>query len=370
MTDDTALRLTRGGALHVGPAAAPTPEAHQIVVRNRAVAINPVDWIVQTIGAAIYPWLRRPAVLGEDVAGEVVAVGSGVTRFRVGDRVLGLAVGTEKDRNRPEEGGFRSSTVLFEDLAAPIPEGMDATHAVVLPLTLSTAATALFERGGLGLDLPGSAAEDDRTVVVWGAATAVGLNAVQLAVAAGYDVVATASPRNTSLLRELGARQVLDRRDPEVVDRIVDALDGRRLAGVLAIGTGSSAPSIDVAARADGSRRVASVSTAVSFERVRPGSTAVLRALPVLLRMVAMELPVRIGARRRGVRLTSVWGSALRRSAVGPAIWRDFLPAALAEGRYRALPEPLVAGHGLQAVPAALELQRRGVSAQKVVVTL
>ena len=371
MTDDTALWLGRGGDLRVGPAATPAPGPHQILVRTEAVAINPVDWIVQTIGSLIYAWLSRPAVLGEDVAGEVIAVGPEVTRFRVGDRVLGLAVGTEKDRNRPEEGAFRSSTVLSEDLAAPIPEGMDAAHAVVLPLTLSTAATGLFEPGQLGVRLPtAGAAATGESVVVWGAATAVGLNAVQLAVAAGYDVVATASPTHAGLLRELGAREVLDRRDPAVVDRIVAALAGRRLAGVLAIGTASTARCVEVAARVDGAKRVASASTAVSFERIRPGRSAVLRAMPSMLRMGAVELPIRVRARRAGVRISTVWGSALRHSAVGPAIWRDFLPTALAQGRYRALPEPLVAGTGLAAVPDALELQRRGVSARKVVVTL
>jgi NADPH:quinone reductase-like Zn-dependent oxidoreductase len=371
MTDDTALWLGRGGDLRVAPAAPPVPEAHQILVRTEAVAINPVDWIVQTIGSLIYAWLSRPAVLGEDVAGEVIAVGPEVTRFRVGDRVLGLAVGTEKDRNRPEEGAFRSSTLLMEDLAAPIPDGMDAAHAVVLPLTLSTAATGLFEQGHLGLHLPSApASATGESVVVWGAATAVGLNAVQLAVAAGYDVVATASPTHAALLLELGAREVLDRRDPAVVDRVVEALAGRRLAGVLAIGTGSTARCIEVAARVDGTKRVAAASTAVSFERIRPGRTAVPRAMPSMLRMAAVELPVRVRARRTGVRISTVWGSALRHSAVGPAIWRAFLPAALAAGRYRALPEPLVAGTGLESVPEALELQRRGVSARKVVVTL
>lgn len=371
MTEETAVWLSRAGGLQVGPAAVPVPEAHQIVVRNEAVAINPVDWIVQTVGSVIYAWLSRPAVLGEDVAGEVVAVGSAVTRFSVGDRVLGLAIGTEKDRNRPAEGAFRTSTALSEDLAAPIPAGMDAAHAAVLPLTLSTAATGLFAEDQLGLRLPTAVpAESGGTVLVWGAATAVGLNAVQLAVAAGYDVVATASPRSAALLRELGAREVLDRGDPAVVDRLVGALAGRRLAGVLAIGIGSTAPCIEVASRVDGTRRVAAASTPVSFEHVRPGRTAVLRAMPTMLRMGAIEVPTRLRARRRGVRLSTVWGSALRHSAVGAAVWRDFLPSALAEGRYRALPEPLVAGHGLAAVPDALELQRRGVAAQKIVVTL
>lgn len=368
MTDDIALWLDRGGALRVGPAATPVPRGAQILVRNEAVAVNPVDWVVQTIGSVVYPWLTRPAVLGEDVAGEVIAVGPDVTRFRVGDRVLGLAVGTEKDRDRPEEGAFRTSTLLDEDLAAPLPDGLAATGAVVLPLTLSTAATALFAADQLALALPGTAGTG--TVLVWGAATAVGMSAVQLAVAAGYEVVATASPRNAGLLRELGATEVLDRSAADVVDRLVATLHGRRLVGVLAIGAGSTAPCIEVAGRAAGSRRVIAVSVAVSFDRLRPGRTAVLRGMPAMLGMARREVAARLRARALQVRVTSVWGSALRHSAVGPAIWRDFLPAALAEGRYRALPEPLIAGSGLGAVPDALELQRRGVSARKVVVSL
>ena len=62
--------------------------------------------------------------------------------------------------------------------------------------------------------------------------------------------------------------------------------------------------------------------------------------------------------------------AATRRSAPGPAIYRDFLPAALAEGRYRAAPEPYVVGHGLQDVQHALDVQANGVSARKVVVSL
>jgi NADPH:quinone reductase-like Zn-dependent oxidoreductase len=368
-TNSAAWLPGNGRLLEVGPAAFPTAGPNELVVRNRALAVNPVDWIVQTIGSVAYRWLQHPAVLGTDVAGEVVEVGQGVTRFAVGDRVLGLAVGTEKDRDRPAEGAFQEYTVLSEALAAPIPDGMDDVHAVVLPLTVSTAATGLFEQDQLGLRLP-SAGGTGGAVLVWGAGTAVGANAVQLARAAGYEVVATASTTTADLVRGLGAAEVIDRRAPDVIERVVAALRGRGFAGAIACATGSAAPSIEVAARLDGVKTVASVSTAASFAGVAAGPGVLVRALPTFLRMAAGETAVRVRARRSGVRLTTVWGSDLRHSAVGPAIWRDLLPAALADGSFRPVPEPLVVGHGLGALQEALDVQRRGVSARKVVVTL
>lgn len=369
MTNNTAAWLPANGrALEVGPAELPHAGPGELVLRNRAVAVNPVDWIVQTVGAVAYRWLSYPAVLGSDVAGEVVEVGTGVTRFRIGDRVVGLAVGLEKDRDRPAEGAFQLFTVLSEGLAAPIPDDMDDAHAAVLPLTISTAATGLFERRHLGLRLPGTG--DGGTVLVWGAGTAVGMAAVQLAVAAGYEVVATASAATAALVRDVGAKEVVDRRSPDAVAQLVALLGGTDFAGAFAVGTGSAAPAVSVVAQVDGVKTVASASTAVSFDRLAPGPRVLLRAIPTFARIGLGETAVRVRSRRRGVRLSAIWGSDLRHSEVGPAIWRDLLPAAVADGRIRPVPEPLVTGHGLEALQGALERQRRGVSAQKVVVTL
>ena len=369
MTTNTAAWLPgKGRLLEVGPAETPHAGPGEIVVRAEAVAVNPVDWIVQTVGAVAYRWLRYPAVLGSDVAGTVEEVGADITRFRVGDRVLGLAIGLEQDRNRAAEGAFQTLVVLSQDLAAPIPAEMDAVHASVVPLTVSTAATGLFEAKHLGLRLPGAGGSG--TVVVWGAATAVGASAIQLARIAGYDVVATASPANAELVRSLGAEAVIDRRDPAAVDQVLEALRGRSLAGVIAVGTGSATPSVAIAARAGGAKAVASASTSVSFEAIAPGPNLMRRALPTFVRMGAGETAVRVRARRAGVRLSSIWGSDLRKSSVGSAIWHDLLPAALADGRFRPVPEPLVVGDGLATLQDALDRQRRGVSAQKLVVTL
>lgn len=334
-------------AFRVGPAPTPAAGAGEVVVRARAVAVNPVDAVPGLARRFVYPWLRYPAVLGTDVAGEVVAVGAGVGRLRVGDRVVGLATGQEKFRNAAAHGAFQRLVVLAADLVAPVPDAVPLTDAAVLPLALTTAAAGLFEPDQLGLALPQAEPVDqDATVLVWGASTSVGNNAVQLAAAAGYRVVGTASPRNAERVRELGAAEVVDHHDPAAVDDLVRSLQGHRLAGTVAIGSGSLARTVRVARRTQGSRRVASA---------YPTPATTLRG--------------RL-ARRSGVRVSAIWGGSPALDDVGPAIWSRFLPDALAAGRYRPSPDPEVVGHDLAAVPGALQRLRAGVNGTKLVVTL
>ncbi len=100
MPDNSAAWVkAKQARLEVKPAPYTPPRPNEIVVRNYAVAINPIDWILQSIGSIIYPWIKYPFILGSDLAGEVAEVGSAVTRFQVGDRVLGHAVGSAKTRN-------------------------------------------------------------------------------------------------------------------------------------------------------------------------------------------------------------------------------------------------------------------------------
>ena len=106
--------------LAVGSAPYTPPRENEIVVENHAVAINPIDWITQSIGDFIFPYIKYPSVLGSDLAGEVVEIGTAVTRFKVGDRVLGHAVGADPQRNRAAEGAFQTHTVVLEHMAAPI----------------------------------------------------------------------------------------------------------------------------------------------------------------------------------------------------------------------------------------------------------
>jgi NADPH:quinone reductase-like Zn-dependent oxidoreductase len=372
MPENQALWLnTKRAPFTIGPAPYPAPGANEIVVRVRAVAVNPFDRAIQTMGDIITPWITYPFVVGSDVAGEVIGVGGGVTRIAVGDRVLGYAAGSDKHRNRAAEGAFQDYVVLLAHMTAPIPDAMTFEQAAVLPLGLSTAACGLFQTDFLAMNAPSAApTPTDKTLLVWGGSTSVGSNAIQLAVAAGYEVVATASPRNFGYVKQLGAREAFDYRSKTVVADIVRALRGRQIAGALAIGAGSAAACVDIVGACQGARFVALATPAASFDDVPAGRGRWRRLAPAIARMAVGNITLALKAKRKGVRTKFIWGSDLIGNEVGPMIFEAFLPAALAEGRFVAAPQPTVVGAGLAQIPIALERQRQGVSATKLVVTL
>ena len=347
------------------------PRENEIVVENHAVAINPLDGILQIIGNLIFPWIKYPFILGADVAGEVAEVGRAVTRFKVGDRVLGHAVGTDKKRNSAAEGAFQTYTVVLARLAAPLPNTLSYEHAAVLPLALSTAACGLFQKDQLALHYPvATPTSTGQTLLVWGGSTSVGSNAIQLAVAAGYEVITTASPRNFEYVKKLGASQVFDYRSRTVVRDIIRALRGKTIAGALAITTGSAEACADVVHACVGSKFVSIASQPVSFDGLPRRRGLSPQLLPLLLRLVASNLSLQVKLRTRRIRSNTIFGSSLMDNEVSTVIYADFLPQALAEGRYVAAPEPHVVGQGLGAIQAAIDAQRTGVSASKVVVSL
>ena len=372
MQDNSALWLTaKGSPFTVGAAPYTAPRANEIVVRVRAVAVNPMDRLQQTMGAIFTPWVSYPFVVGSDIAGDVVETGSEVTRLAVGDRVVGYAAGSDKQRNRAAEGGFQDYAVLLAHMAAPIPDAMAFEAATVLPLGISTAACGLFQQDFLAMAAPSAAApRAGKTLLVWGGSTSVGSNSIQLAVATGYDVITTASSRNFGYVKRLGAREAFDYKSKTVRADIVRALRGREVAGALAIGAGSAAACIDIVGACAGNRFVAMATPPASFDAVPAGRGRLRRLVPAIARMLAGTAMLTLNARRRGVRTKMIWGSALIANEVGPMIFEAFLPAALAEGRFVAAPSPIVVGTGLTQIPVALERQRLGVSAAKLVVTL
>lgn len=369
---DAAVLAAPRARLSVERMPTPDPAAREVVVRVRAVAINPIDWVIQGTGSVTYRWLPTPAVLGSDVAGEVVAIGSGVTRFRVGDRVFGLATGTDRGRDSRREGAFQEYTTLLEHLTAPIPNGISDVEASVLPLAVSTAACALFQPRHLGLTIhdPADPRSRDRgVVVVWGGSTSVGMNAIQLARAAGYDVVSTASPRNADLVRSLGADVVVDHGSAGAVDELVAGIDGRRVVGAVALGETSTARCIEILRRTGGSV-LAMASTPVPLASLAGRRRLFPAMLPVFARLGLKTLLLNARARRAGIRAAFIWGTSLRDDEVGRRLWGELLPEWLAGGTVRPLPEADVVGRGVDAIQEALDRQRAGVSARKIVVTL
>lgn len=357
--------------LTIREASMPTPGPGQLLLEVRAVAVNPLDAIIQSNGTVMYGWLRYPVILGEDVAGVVVGTGAGVDAFSVGDRVAAYAMGLEKGRDAVSESGFQAYVAVDASLAVALPDATAFEDAAVLPLAITTAAAGLFEKDQLALDHSrlGDAAPRDEVVVIWGGATAVGGNAIQLARAAGYRVIATASAKNHDRVRRLGAEAVFDYRDPKAADRIIESAGSSVVAGVLAVPVGSAEPCLRIA-RATGAPRIAMASPPVSFyEQPRRRGLSLAR-IRLFLTLGTRTALLQVRSRVRGIRASFIWGSAIATSAVGPAVWGGYLPAALASGSHRLYPEAHIAGHGLSAIQQAIDTLRRGVSAQKLVITL
>jgi NADPH:quinone reductase-like Zn-dependent oxidoreductase len=358
--------------LDVGPAPYTPPGEGEIVIRNRAVAINPVDWAlaqIPMIQSRVAPWLKFPAILGEDLAGEVAEIGPGVTRFKVGDRVVAFAAGGNENRNRNAEGAFQLYVVVADYMASPIPDTLSFESASVLPLAVSTASSGLFQKDFLALQHPSADAKPTgKTLVITGGATSVGCNAIQLAVNAGYEVFTTASPKNADYLKSLGATRVFDYHSKTMAKDVIAALKGKTCAGAMAIATGSVGHCVDIVGASEGNKFVAVVAGPVSLtELVSGGRFAMLRLLP---KMILGNLSDARKARAQGIKTPFIWGGSLVDNEVGPAVYADFLPSALAEGRFVAAPPAQVVGSGLDAIEAGFEVQKKGMSAQKVVVSL
>jgi NADPH:quinone reductase-like Zn-dependent oxidoreductase len=247
---------TYGGpeALEIEELPLPVPGPGQIRIRVRAAAVNPVDVFVRSGTAALAGMLpdRAGVGIGWDVAGEVDAVGpalvaaasSAGAAFAVGDRVVGLS-----DRLDVPTAGYADYLVLDADSVAAAPRDVSIEAAATLPLNGLTAAQAL---AGLGL-------RAGRTLLVTGAAGAVGGYAVELAVAAGLRVVAAASERDRELVLGFGAELFVPREAelgaavralvPGGVDGVLDAAtigvrahDALRGGGSFASVTGPATP--------------------------------------------------------------------------------------------------------------------------------
>ena len=212
------LVSTFGGpeALEIVEVPTPQPDSGQVRIQIAAAAVNPVD--LQTRAGHV-PVDQTPVGLGWDVAGTIDAVGAGVTGFAVGDAVVAI-----EDRLIMELGPYAEFIVLDVDAVAPAPRTVDAVAASTLPLNALTAAQAL----DLADLAPG------QTLLVTGAAGAVGGYAVELAAARGLHVVANAGASDEATVRAWGARTFVPRSDdvvgavravlPDGVDAVLDTI--------------------------------------------------------------------------------------------------------------------------------------------------
>ena len=178
----------------------PVPGPRELLVRVKAVAVNPVDYKQRL---ARKPEETAPRILGWDASGIVETVGSDVTLFRPGDEVYYAG-----DVTRP--GSNAELQVVDERIVAKKPGSLSFAEAAALPLTTITAWECLFDRLGL---TPGNLEEGKgKSLLILSGAGGVGSIAIQLAtVLTGFTVIATASrPESTAWCRRMGAHHVID----------------------------------------------------------------------------------------------------------------------------------------------------------------
>lgn len=193
-------------SLHLATYERPVPGPRHLLVAVAATAVNRAD-ILQRQGRYPEPPGESP-ILGLEMSGTVVGTGAGVVRWQVGDQVCGLLAG----------GGYAEYAVIHEDMALPIPTGVDLMSAAAIPEVFLTAYQALHWLADL---------QPGERVLIHAGASGVGTAAIQLARDRGAEVLVTASAPKHALCHRLGADRTIDYRTESFFQVVQDHTRGR-----------------------------------------------------------------------------------------------------------------------------------------------
>lgn len=199
--------------LHLAEAPLPEIRSDDILVKIMAAGVNRAD-LLQREGVYGSQTYGDSPILGLEIAGEVVASGSAVADFAIGDRVMGIVGG----------GAYAEYARLDSGTAAIIPDGMSFIEAAAVMESFITGWEALAHLGQVA---------KGETVLVHAAAGGIGSAAVQLAKAVGAHVLATASEGNIENVLSLGAEAVFDYRRSDFEAEVVDATASRGVALII-----------------------------------------------------------------------------------------------------------------------------------------
>ncbi|OGX79464.1 zinc-binding alcohol dehydrogenase [Exiguobacterium sp. SH31] len=194
--------------MNLGDIERPTPGAGELLIKVEAVALNPVDYKVGTNGN---PNWAYPHILGVDLVGEVVEVGSSIANIITGSRV---AVHTSLANN----GGFAEYAIVDARACAVVPQDVSDEAAAAILCAGMTAYEAVMQKLNT---------RDKETILVHAGAGGVGGYAIQLAKKLGLKVFTTASPENFDWVTSLGADVAIDYNVEDVTERIMELTDGR-----------------------------------------------------------------------------------------------------------------------------------------------
>ncbi|OIV39600.1 zinc-dependent alcohol dehydrogenase family protein [Flavobacterium johnsoniae] len=189
----------------------PAPKKGEVLVKIHASGVNPIDNKIR-IGISPYASPVLPAVLGTDLAGVIEEIGEGVTDFKVGDEVYGLAGGV-----LGLQGTLAEYTAVDADLLAVKPKNLTMKQAAGIPLVLLTAWEGLIDRAKV---------QKGDKVLVHAGAGGVGHMVVQLAKIFGADVYATVSPAKAAIVKSFDSTPI-DYTTETVEDYVNKYTDGK-----------------------------------------------------------------------------------------------------------------------------------------------
>ncbi|KAH7383417.1 alcohol dehydrogenase GroES-like domain-containing protein [Cadophora sp. MPI-SDFR-AT-0126] len=289
-----------------------TPGPQELVIKNEVIAFNPIEYKIAKY--AVFP-LEYPAIIGSSFGGTVQSVGSGVTRFKVGDKV---AAARKLGANGNQYGSFQQYVVVNESLTSKVAPSVDVDVVASLTGNLPT------------------------IVLVYGGSSSVGSLAVQYVAQAGYTAITTSSPKNNAFVSKLGAAKIVDHTQDK--DAVIKAL-------------------------------VAEGPYDLVFDTISlPTSTAITGQVVVAQGggELHVTLPTFGGPETLPANVTRVfesWSASLfEEKNKGLAEWafHEYLTQGVASGRVIPLPIQKVEG-GLKGVTTALGLLEKGVSGVKLV---
>jgi NADPH:quinone reductase len=201
--------------LRIGECDTPRPKADEVLIKVQAAGVNRADCYQRR---GMYPPpLGASPILGLEVAGEIVLVGSAVQRWRVGERVCALVSG----------GAYAEYCSAHEGSCFPFPRGYDAIKAAALPETFMTVWSNVWQRVAL---------QPGETLLVQGGSSGIGTTAIQLGKAFGHRVFATAgSPEKCAACEKLGAERGINYRSEDFVEVVKHLTGGKGVDVILDI---------------------------------------------------------------------------------------------------------------------------------------
>ena len=347
-----AILKEKGGRHVLEDRPTPTPGPDELLIEVHAAAFNPVDAYMRDSGAFVKQY---PAVLGLDIAGNVLAAGADVpkTTPREGAKVLALCDAFFAGGD-PDRGAFQRKVVVpYQSVAAMAP-WLSYDEACKIPLGLLTAWNGLR---AVGISHTAScAAEEKKAILVWGGSGSVGSNAVQILNGLGYRVYTTAGKYNAMYVKSLGQPkqphpQVFDYKEEGVVEKILGAMkaDGVRLEAIFdAVGSLGECSRIATAMNPAGTTKLASAAPV--------GEDAVKQGLDVTF----ITSPEDVGERKKWLHF----------------VFPEWLTTELAEKRFKPSPKPklvkskMPAKGGLKLIDEGIDEVKSGVSGVKLIVEL